>query len=214
MAIFIPALLETEPDILMTQIARLELLVKRIQIDFADGIFVPTRSVLPNELDRLASDLELDAHLMVERPADWLPDLARLGFRRAIIHIESQGSSAELLALAQALDLVIAWTLNPDSQLTELVPLADEAEFLQIMTVEPGLGGQRLEPLGYDRLAEAKSLFPGKAMAVDGGVRLDNAAGLIALGADLLIVGQAGWSATTGSQPLADGLAAWRSLVS
>lgn len=210
MAQFIPAILERDREVVFALLANLEGLVSRVHIDFADNSLAPSTTVLPAELDGMQSSCKLDAHLMVERSGQYLTDLTRLGFDRVIFHIESSDSLSESLAQARTLGLVSILTLNPETSLEALRDYAADVDMIQIMSVDPGFTGQLLVDDTYERIAQVKQLYPHAAIAIDGGVRLNNARKLLAAGADCLIASRKGFEQ---KGDLRAGITAWNELT-
>ena len=92
------------PSILTDQLEQLRDILKKterftdyVQIDFMDGLFVPSKSVLPQEMDGITTALAREAHLMVEKPEAYLNDLKLLGFKRIIFHCEANAHSQGII---------------------------------------------------------------------------------------------------------------------
>lgn len=193
MAIFIPAILEQNKKEFMEILNKLTPLVSRIQIDFADSTLVANRTVLPDELGLLPTTVEFDAHLMVDQPTHYFADLKKLGFARAIVHKECQENFETILAAASHHQLGLALVLNPETKIDPSLADFHHLDFIQLMGVHPGFGGQPFIETTYDRIRQARILLPNLPIAIDGGVRLDNAQAIIEAGAEFLIVGRQGF---------------------
>ncbi len=207
----IPAVLEQSRENLTTILQSLVGLVSRVQIDFADQSLVANHTVLPADLDRLSNDFELDAHLMVNQPMSYFTDLVRLGFKRVIVHVEAIDRPAAIIVAAKAHQLDLAVTLKPETAISALEPYRDACQFIQVMAIDPGFGNQPFLATTYERLDQIIMAFPHLPLAVDGGVRLDNARLLIEHGARLLVVGRAGFMADGDPTP---GIDRWHALLS
>lgn len=167
--------------------------VDRIQVDFGDGIFIPTVLLPPSEIDTLNPALHWEAHLMVKEPADFL-DYRICGFTTIIVHFEAYHS---VDALKNALKQIRqhgmepAVALNPDTPVDVLTVLQDMTKYFQIMGVVPGRQGQSFIPAALERIAELRRLIPSAIIEVDGGVNINNIKTVAEAGADLIVAGSA-----------------------
>ena len=164
-----------------------------LHVDIMDGHFVPNLSYGPElvrALRRAFPEVWLDVHLMVSEPARWIGPFAEAGASGLTVHREVITSAAILedirrLSAEPGISLKPA---TPVSALTDFLPLAER---VLIMTVEPGFGGQKLMADCADKAAQLRQLGYRGHISCDGGVNLDNAPKLAALGADTLIMGTA-----------------------
>lgn len=208
---FIAAILERDLTIYEQSITYLMDKVTRVQIDFADNTLVDSRTVLPKQIPVLPESFDADAHLMVTEPSQYFEELYDLGFQRVVVHAEAAESIGDSIAAAHEFGLAIAVTLSPETPLAVLLPFADEVDFLQLMGVYPGAGGQEMLPETVERLKLARELYPHLRLAVDGGVRLTNVAELLAADAEILVVGKRGFLGENQDGPLLD---QWQNLLS
>jgi ribulose-phosphate 3-epimerase len=192
---FVPAILtDTETELLL-QANRLATLVSEIHIDFADNTLVPNQTILPDAIEILPTQVSLHAHLMAAEPTAYFQRLATLGFSTVAVHIESATSMEEIIAAADDHGLALALVVNPETNFERIIPYKSHAKYIQLMGVHPGFGGQQFIEDTYTRIKELRAKLPEAVIAVDGGVRLHNAAQLVAAGANLLIVGHGGYTA-------------------
>lgn len=207
---FIPAILEDHPNAVFELAGQLQKMVPRIHLDFADGTMIDSHTALPAELLDLSFEGELDAHLMVNRPTDYFNSLAHIGFTTVILHLEAVQHLAESIAAAKSHGFKVGLALNPDTSLQSAEPFISKIDFLQIMGVEPGYTGQPFLPQTFSRLESASKLYPNLSLAVDGGVRLSNAAALVSAGAKILVASRKGFDL---ADTLATGLSQWNQLI-
>jgi ribulose-phosphate 3-epimerase len=169
----------------------------RIQLDVMDGVFVPNISFgLPVAAAlRRATDLPLEAHLMIVQPEHYLEAFARAGATTLIVHQEACVHLDRTLHQIKELGLQAGVALNPATPLVtieEVVPLAD---LLLIMTVNPGFGGQSFIPAMLDKIARARALLAARnplgELEVDGGVDLRTIGPAHAAGAQVFVAGTA-----------------------
>lgn len=210
MAEFIPAILEPDREGVFRLLSAFEGVTPRAHIDFTDNSLVASMTALPAELDGLQTSCKLDAHLMVDRPTQYLVDLARLGFERVILHVESYDPINESIEQAGSLGLLPILTLNLESSIEMLRDYASDVDIIQIMAVDPGFTGQPFVDEAYDRIREVKRLYPHVAVFVDGGVRTNNAPHLMRAGAEALIASRRGFEQ---NGDLRAGIKAWQDLI-
>jgi ribulose-phosphate 3-epimerase len=157
-----------------------------VQIDFMDGQFVKSQSIDLKEIPDLKNlDNVFTAHLMVKYPQNWMPDLARKGFKKVIFHYESQPNDIDikyLVALAQRHDLTPILALNPDTSVHAVEKFKGLIKEIMLMAVNPGKEGQKFN---MDTLKKIKVLKENKfIVSIDGGLNYETAAKLGKAGCD------------------------------
>jgi ribulose-phosphate 3-epimerase len=164
----------------------------RIQVDVMDGHFVPNLTFGPDvvaAVKRSAPGIPVEAHLMVERPEQFVSAFASAGADYVIAQVESTYSlHRTVVAIAEA-GCRPAVALNPATPvevLRELVPLVS---MILVMTVEPGFGGQHFIETSLDKIRRVREMAPGLDIEVDGGIDLHTAPLAAAAGATLLVAG-------------------------
>jgi ribulose-phosphate 3-epimerase len=211
MPTFIPAILDADPQIVQQQLHELDGLVDRIQIDFADLSLVENQTVLPAYCPVTSISAEVEAHLMVSHPIQYFPTLAKQGFKRVIVHIESAESAEEMRRQAKNNGLDLAIAINPETPVDHLPLDLEGIDYIQIMSIHPGFGGQPFLEETYDHVRAIKEYYEDVVIAVDGGVRLTNAQALIDAGVELLIVGRGGFAL---EGDVASGVEEWHAMMS
>jgi ribulose-phosphate 3-epimerase len=195
------------PSVLSADFTRLGAELKRVrphsdwvQLDVMDGRFVPNISFGPHVGAAVAraSGLPVDAHLMVERPGDFVEAFARSGCGLITVHYESRGALAALRKI-KALGLRAGLAVRPRTSLAAPLRLLPLLDLFLVMTVEPGFGGQKfirpmLPRIKAVRAAIKKSGRPVWLQA-DGGVNAETAPLAVRAGADSLVAGSALFSA-------------------
>ena len=193
MAIVVPAILEKtregflEKESLLKKLSGLE----RVQVDFADGVFVPNTLLSVDEIDTLSPMFEWEAHLMIKNPADFL-DYQICGFGTILIHFEAFPDSVAVkntLNAIKDLGMKAGVVVNPGTPIDVLDKFGSIADQFLIMAVEPGFQGAAFIESTYDRIFELRKLFPHAIIEVDGGVKEENIRHLKDAGADYLATG-------------------------
>jgi ribulose-phosphate 3-epimerase len=166
-----------------------------LHLDIMDGHFVPNLTFGPPLVHALAAraKIDLDAHLMVTRPDDFIDDLVAARVARIAVHIEVCNHLQRTLERIRSGGAEAGIAINPATALSTLGDALSWADFVLVMSVNPGFGGQDFIPETLDKISRLRKLAAGKPMdiAVDGGVCLDNARSLAEAGATTLIAGSA-----------------------
>jgi ribulose-phosphate 3-epimerase len=163
--------------------------------DVMDGRFVPNITFGQHVIRRMRpySRLVFDVHLMIEEPERYLEDFRQAGADRLMVHVESTRHMQRVLAEIRRLGMSPGVALNPATPLACLDHLFDDLDMVLIMSVNPGFGGQSFIPASREKIRRLRekldSCRPGVLIQVDGGVTPENAADLLADGADVLVSG-------------------------
>jgi len=198
-------MIELAPSILSADFARLGdqiALVERagahlIHVDVMDGRFVPNLTVGPLVVEavRRVTSLPIDVHLMIVEPERYLEAFAEAGAELISVHLEASPHLHRTLNRIRELGCRAGIAINPATSLTVLDEALDEADYVLIMSVNPGFGGQRFIPAALDkvrRLAEmiCRRHLPTR-IEIDGGIGLDNLADVLSAGARMIVAGSA-----------------------
>ena len=166
-----------------------------LHLDIMDGCFVPNLTFGPPVVHRLAAccEIPLDAHLMVVNPDALIGELAAAGVRRVAVHVEVAHHLHRSLALIRQHGMAAGVAINPATALGALEDALPFADFLLVMSVNPGFGGQTFIPESVAKVRRLRELCAGRDLdiTVDGGVGPDNAARLADAGATTLVAGSA-----------------------
>jgi len=164
-----------------------------LHLDIMDNHFVPnlTFGFPVIKALRARTQIALDAHLMVDAPEDYIDELAKIGVQYISFHLEASVHAHRLLAKIKSHGIKAGIAINPGTAVTLLEPLLPEADFVLLMSVNPGFGGQSFLPLVYDKLAYLRPLKAkhGFMIQIDGGVSSANAQELVQAGVDILVAG-------------------------
>ena len=175
-----------------------------VHLDVMDGRFVPNFTFGPPVVAavRKATSLPLDAHLMIETPSRFLDDFIRAGVNRLSVHVEAEPHLDRTLNHIRENGVLAGVAINPGTPLAALEEILPIADFVLVMTVNPGFGGQRFIPSmlkKIDRLRKMIVLNGYKArIEVDGGVCPDNLRDILDAGAEIVVAGSAVFGSAKG----------------
>lgn len=201
-----------EPSILSADMACLGEQVRQvqaaggtvIQVDVMDGQFVPNLTFGPGVVRALRPlvDMKLDVHLMIVEPERFLEQFVEAGADRLIVHQETcllLGQLARTLRRIRALGVEAGVSLNPHTPAQALAEVLELADLIQVMTVQPGFGGQTFLAGQLPKIRQLKTMLGQRGLstpiAVDGGVDVHTAPLAVAAGASVLVAGSSVFNA-------------------
>ena len=168
-----------------------------IHLDVMDGVFVPNISFGFPVIKNIASIAKkpLDAHLMIVDPDRYIGKLHDMGGEDVSVHYEACNHLHRSLQNIQSMGMKAGVAINPHTPVSNLEYILEYADFVLIMSVNPGFGGQSFIENSLRKISELKEMITRKGLntliEVDGGVSLKNAAALKEAGADIIVVGSA-----------------------
>lgn len=172
-----------------------------IHFDVMDGHFVPNLSFGPMVLRAIRSEtaLPLDVHLMVERPGDWIEGFLEAGADCISLHVEVERHTIRQLQRIRDAKKKAGLVLNPGTPVSMLEASLEYCDFVLLMSVNPGFGGQKFLPLALDKIRALKAMADARGIAldieVDGGINEETAALCVRAGANILVAGNSVFSA-------------------
>ncbi len=187
----VPAILTEDPKALETMVRQVETFTTWVQFDIMDGQFVPSRSITSEHLAGLPMKLGWEAHLMVQRPEDCLEGFLKAGAQKVVFHYEATSSPREVITQARELGLEIGLAINPETDVSAILPLVSEVDSVLLLTVHPGFYGSQFIPEALEKVVELRSTLPGVEIGVDGGIKESNIAQVAQVGVDVIYVGSA-----------------------
>ena len=168
-----------------------------IHVDVMDGHFVPNITIGPLVVKSLrpVTKLELDVHLMIDNPWDYLEEFANAGADSITVHVEACPDPADTIEKIHALGKRAGITLRPGTPIESIEDIASRVERVLIMSVEPGFGGQSFMS---DQLDKARRLVEWRKehgydydIQIDGGIKAHNAGECAAAGVEVFVAGSA-----------------------
>ena len=199
-------MIQIAPSILSANFLHLEKDVEMVNkyadlfhLDIMDGTFVPNISFGFPVVEAIAKKAAkpLDVHLMIVNPQKYVERFAKAGAALISFHYEAElEESGEVIRQIKALGVKAGIVINPDCPVEKIFPYLDQVDFVLIMSVFAGFGGQKFIPESLDRIRAVKAQLrrigrPEVPIEVDGGVGPGNAAQVIAAGATMLVAGSA-----------------------
>ena len=191
--------IEIVPSILSADLGRLASQVEeaaaagadRIQVDVMDGHFVPNLTFGPGIVAavRAACSLPIEAHLMVERPELFLEAFAESGATLIEVQVEATTSLYRTVGAIHDLGVKAGVAINPATPVEDLREILPYIDLVNVMTVEPGFGGQKFIPHSPEKIRRLRSLSSSVEIEVDGGIDASTAPLVVAAGASVLVAG-------------------------
>ena len=168
-----------------------------VHIDVMDGHFVPNITFGPPMVKALRpiTKLPLDCHLMIEDPDDYIPAFAQAGANMISVQQEACRNLHRTLQHITEHKVLPGVVINPATPVDTLIEVLPMVNFVLVMSVNPGFGGQQFLPLAVEKIAYLAALRKEMGLnfriEVDGGVALDTVASVVQAGAELLVAGSA-----------------------
>jgi ribulose-phosphate 3-epimerase len=168
-----------------------------IHVDVMDGHFVPNITMGPPVVKALkrVAHLPLDVHLMIENPDRYIEAFVEAGAASVTIHVEAVVHLHRTVQVIKSLGALAGVALNPGTPVTSLEQIAGDVDYVLVMTVNPGFGGQTFIPRSESKVRAVRELLRREGSAapieVDGGIDVQTAPRIVAAGADILVAGHA-----------------------
>ncbi len=198
-------MIELAPSILSADFSRLAEQVRSaeegggtvVHVDIMDGHFVPNLTVGPPVVKSLrkATNLPLDCHLMIENPDQFIPEFADAGADWMSVHQEACRHLNRTLHLIKSHDCHAGVVINPATPVETLSEVLDIVDYVLVMSVNPGFGGQEFIPGAVHKIRRLAKIRGERGLnfriEVDGGIDHDTVASVVRAGAEILVAGSA-----------------------
>lgn len=198
-------MIEIIPSILSADFARLAEEIARVErggasmlhVDVMDGHFVPNITIGPPVVEsiRKATRLHLDAHLMIDDPDKYAAEFVRAGANSVSVHYEACRHLDGTLGTIRNAGAMAGVVLNPATPVGVLEDVLEVADYVLLMSVNPGFGGQAFIPYVLEKVRKLDRMRREKQLAlpieIDGGVHRDNLAEVVRAGCDWIVTGSA-----------------------
>ena len=198
-------MIEIAPSILSADFSRLGEQINTVEragasllhVDVMDGRFVPNITVgLPvvKAISR-ATQLPIDAHLMIVEPARYVESFVEAGAQMVSIHIEADPHAHRTLTAIRAAGAQAGIAINPATSLSVLEEAIKFVDFVLVMSVNPGFGGQEFISSSLDKVRRLRKMLDERGskarIEIDGGIDQDNVAEVAGAGAEIIVSGSA-----------------------
>ena len=199
------SMIDIAPSILSADFARLAEEIQAVEragasilhVDVMDGRFVPNITIgLPvvKAISR-ATRLPIDAHLMIVEPGQYAEQFVKAGAQMVSVHIEADPHAHRTLSAIRAAGAQAGIAINPGTALPVIEESLKFADYVLLMSVNPGFGGQKFIPESLDKLRRLRRMINERGLKtrieIDGGIDADNIAEVAAAGAEIIVSGSA-----------------------
>jgi len=166
-----------------------------LHVDVMDGHFVPNITIGPPVVKSLrkAVDVPLDCHLMIENPDEYIPAFAEAGANWISVHQEATRHLNRSLELIRTCGAKVGVVINPATPVQTLGEVLDMVDYVLVMSVNPGFGGQRFIPGALEKVRKLATMRAAKGVdfriEIDGGIDLHTVGPAVRAGAEILVAG-------------------------
>ncbi len=193
-----PSILSADFNRLGEEIARVERAgASLLHVDVMDGRFVPNITVGLPVVKAIshATRLPIDAHLMIVEPGRYAEQFVAAGAQMVSIHVEADPHAHRTLAAIKAAGAQAGLAINPATSLLALEEALGFADYILVMSVNPGFGGQKFIPASLDKVRRLRRMIDERRstarIEIDGGIDRDNIADVVGAGAEIIVAGSA-----------------------
>jgi len=198
-------MIEIAPSILSADFSRLGEEIRNVEragasllhVDVMDGRFVPNITIgLPvvKAISR-ATQLPIDAHLMIVEPGRYAEQFVKAGARMVSVHIEADPHAHRTLSAIRSAGALAGIAFNPATPLSALEEALKFADYALLMSVNPGFGGQEFIPNSLEKVRRLRKMIDERGLPtrieIDGGIDVDNIAEVTGAGAEIVVAGSA-----------------------
>jgi ribulose-phosphate 3-epimerase len=201
----IPSILSADFTRLGEQVQAVEQAgVERIQVDVMDGRFVPNITFGPRVIEclRPLTKLVIEAHLMVDRPEDFIDSFARAGADMIIVHQEATPHLHRVVQQIRAAGKAPGVAINPATPAAAISEILPDVDLVLVMTVNPGFGGQNFIPEMLAKIRQVRAMLRDRGLShdveVDGGIHEGTVRQVVEAGANFLVAGSSIYGAKDG----------------
>ena len=170
---------------------------KYLHFDVMDGMFVPSISfgmpVMASIHD--ATEQFMDAHLMIQEPIRYVEAFQKAGADLLTVHLEACEDVKATLDKIHEYGMKAGISINPETDVKELMPYLEDADMILVMSVHPGFGGQKFIPETLEKIRAVRNMLNKKNLdtdiQVDGGIYVENVREVLDAGANIIVAGSA-----------------------
>jgi ribulose-phosphate 3-epimerase len=198
-------IIDIAPSILSADFSRLNEEIEAVErggatilhVDVMDGHFVPNLTVGLPVVKSIAqaTELPIDAHLMISEPGRYAEQFVAAGAKMVSVHVEADAHLHRTLASIKAAGALAGVVINPATPVESLTEALLFADYVLVMSVNPGFGGQRFIDTSIDKVRRLRRLIDERRLEtrieIDGGIDLENIASVVGAGAEIIVAGSA-----------------------
>lgn len=206
--------IDIAPSILAADFARLGEQIQAVErggagvlhVDVMDGHFVPNITVGLPVVKSLArsTKIPIDAHLMIAEPGTYAEQFVKAGARMVSVHVEADANLHRTLMSIKAAGAQAGVVVNPGTPVASIEEALNYVDYVLLMSVNPGFGGQQFIPNSLDKVRRLRRMIDDRGLSVrieiDGGIDLGNIGEVVAAGAEIIVAGSAIFGATDPQQ--------------
>lgn len=181
----VPAILAKTNEEYYQKLSVVKKLTNRFQLDIIDGVYVDNKTIELNDVTKL-NELNMDIHLMVKEPKKYIEKAIAMRANNIIIQYDCCDDIEPYLVRIKKSGLNAGISINPSDSLKKIKQYDDLLDHVLLMAYPAGFAGQKLDPVVFDRLNEARKIFPTQEIALDGGVNKSNAKKVLQAGFDVV----------------------------
>ena len=171
--------------------------IKYLHLDVMDGMFVPNISIGIPVISSIKKNTKdtfiLDTHLMIEKPERYIDNFKDAGADILTIHREISSDYLKVIDMIKGSGLKVGVSINPETDVKEIIDVIDKVDLILVMSVHPGFGGQQFIESSLEKIAFLNDLRNKKRynykIEVDGGIYVENVNKVINAGADIIVSG-------------------------
>lgn len=197
--------IDIAPSILSADFARLSEEIKAVEdggagvlhVDVMDGHFVPNITIGLPVVKAIAkvTQLPIDAHLMITNPGTYAAQFVEAGANMVSVHVEADPHLHRTVMSIKAAGALAGAVINPATPVESLEEILNFVDYVLIMSVNPGFGGQKFIPTALDKVRRLRAMIDQRGLPVrieiDGGVDLGNIQRVVEAGAEIIVAGSA-----------------------
>jgi ribulose-phosphate 3-epimerase len=168
-----------------------------LHVDVMDGHFVPNLTVGLPVVKSIAqaTELPIDAHLMISEPGRYAQQFVEAGAKMVSVHVEADAHLHRTLASIKSAGAQAGVVLNPATPIESLGEALQFADYVLVMSVNPGFGGQKFIPTSVNKVRRLRRMIEERKLdtriEIDGGIDLENIASVVTAGAEIIVAGSA-----------------------
>jgi ribulose-phosphate 3-epimerase len=190
-----PSILSADFGKLNEEIKTVERYSDILHVDVMDGHFVPNITIGPSVVKSIKTKLPIDVHLMISEPLKYAPEFAKycdmISFHAELFENDIEGLKKAIKKM-KALKVKVGLVLNPDKPLSIITPVLDMTDYILIMSVYAGFGGQKFIPTVLKKIKDLRQKYNfRKDIEIDGGINSETIKLAVDAGANIIVAGNA-----------------------